>query len=73
YKDEGKSQAGTLIDIPIFVGKFSIISGFTIIEDDKMTKYVMLGMKFCKKYISCQRIKKKLALGCNYEQIMEDE
>ncbi|GJT09369.1 hypothetical protein Tco_0856411 [Tanacetum coccineum] len=35
-KDEGKSQAETLIDIPVFVGKFSIISGFTIIDDDEI-------------------------------------
>ncbi|GJZ03202.1 hypothetical protein Tco_0521163 [Tanacetum coccineum] len=62
-KDEGKSQAKTLIDIPVFVGKFSIISGFTIIDDDEMTNDVVLGMKFCKKYVSCQRNKKKLDLG----------
>ncbi|GKF31583.1 RNA-directed DNA polymerase, partial [Tanacetum coccineum] len=72
-KDEGKIQSGTLIDIPVFVGKFSIISGFTIIDDDKMTKDVVLGMEFCKKYVSCQGIKKELALGCNCEQFMEDK
>ncbi|GJV34675.1 hypothetical protein Tco_1395075 [Tanacetum coccineum] len=37
-KDEGKSHAGTLIDIPVFVECFSIISGFTVIDDDDMTK-----------------------------------
>ncbi|GJX90877.1 retrovirus-related pol polyprotein from transposon TNT 1-94 [Tanacetum coccineum] len=72
-KDEGKSHAGTLIDIPVFVGRFSIISGFTIIDDDDMTKDVVLGMKFCKKYASCQMIMKKFALGDKCEQIMEDE
>ncbi|GJR56165.1 hypothetical protein Tco_1406686 [Tanacetum coccineum] len=72
-QDEGKSHAGTLIDIPVFVGSFSIISGFTIIDDDDMTKDVVLGMKFCKKYASCQRIMKRFALGNNYERIMEDE
>ncbi|GJS22467.1 ribonuclease H-like domain-containing protein [Tanacetum coccineum] len=72
-KDEGKSRAGTLIDIPVFVGRFSIISGFTIIDDDDMTKDVVLGMKFCKKYLSCQMIMKKFALGDKCEQIMEDE
>ncbi|GJW18804.1 hypothetical protein Tco_0026240 [Tanacetum coccineum] len=72
-KDEGKSHAGTLIDIPVFVGSFSIISGFTIIDDDDMTKDVVLDMKFCKKYASCQRIMKRFALGNNYERIMEDE
>ncbi|GJT71671.1 retrovirus-related pol polyprotein from transposon TNT 1-94 [Tanacetum coccineum] len=44
-KDEGKSHAKTLIDIPVFVGSFSIISGFTIFADDDMTKDVVLGMK----------------------------
>ncbi|GJS13071.1 hypothetical protein Tco_0407543 [Tanacetum coccineum] len=72
-KDEGKSHAGTLIDIPVFVGSFSIISGFTIIDDDDMTKDVVLGMKFCKKYASCQMIMKKFALGDKCEQIMEGE
>ncbi|GJW10618.1 reverse transcriptase domain-containing protein, partial [Tanacetum coccineum] len=70
--DEGKSHAGTLIDIPVFVGSFSIISSFTIIDDDVMTKDVVLGMKFCKKYASCQRIMKRFALGNNCERIMED-
>ncbi|GJT62143.1 hypothetical protein Tco_1005676 [Tanacetum coccineum] len=37
--------------------------GFTIIDDDDMAKDVMLGMKFCKKYASCQTIVKKFALG----------
>ncbi|GJX51329.1 retrovirus-related pol polyprotein from transposon TNT 1-94 [Tanacetum coccineum] len=72
-KDEGKSHAGTLIDIPVFVKRFSIILGFTIIEDDDMTKDVVLGMKFCKKYASCQMIMKKFALGDKCEQIMEDK
>ncbi|GJV37000.1 ribonuclease H-like domain-containing protein [Tanacetum coccineum] len=71
-KDEGKSHSGTLIDIPVFVGSFSIISGFTIIDDDDITKYVMLGMKFCKKYASCQMIMKKFTLGDKHERIMED-
>ncbi|GJS14989.1 hypothetical protein Tco_0409461 [Tanacetum coccineum] len=52
-KDEKKSHAETLIDIPVFVGNFSIITGFTIIDYDDITKEVVLGMKFCKKYASC--------------------
>ncbi|GJT38118.1 hypothetical protein Tco_0937983 [Tanacetum coccineum] len=72
-KDEGKSHAGTLIDIPVFVRSFSIITGFTIIDGDDITKYVVLGMKFCKKYASCQRIMKKFALEDKCERIMEDE
>ncbi|GKA17577.1 ribonuclease H-like domain-containing protein [Tanacetum coccineum] len=72
-KDEGKSHAGTLIDIPVFVEFFSIITGFTIIDGDDITQDVVLGMKFYKKYASCQMIMKKFALGDKYERIMEDE
>ncbi|GKE45319.1 RNA-directed DNA polymerase, eukaryota [Tanacetum coccineum] len=72
-KDEGKSHAGNLIDIPVFVGSFSIILGFTVIDDDDMTKDVVLGIKYCKKYASCQRIMKRFALENNCERIMEDE
>ncbi|GJT57481.1 ribonuclease H-like domain-containing protein [Tanacetum coccineum] len=49
-KDEGMSHAGTLIDIPVFVGSYSIVTSFTIIDGDDITKDVVLGMKFCKKY-----------------------
>ncbi|GJZ03063.1 RNA-directed DNA polymerase, eukaryota [Tanacetum coccineum] len=72
-KDEGNSHAGSLIDIPIFGGSFSIISGFTIIDDDDMTKDVMLGMKFYKKYASCQMIMKTFTLRDKCEQIMENK
>ncbi|GJU45755.1 hypothetical protein Tco_1203021 [Tanacetum coccineum] len=48
-------------------------ASFTIIDDDDMTKDVVLGMRFCKKYASCQRIMKKFALGNNCERIMEEE
>ncbi|GJX11533.1 hypothetical protein Tco_0201392 [Tanacetum coccineum] len=58
---EGKKPAGTLIDIPIFVGNFSIISGFSIIDGMDVTSGVMLGMPFCKKFISCQKIMEKFA------------
>ncbi|GKE74278.1 ribonuclease H-like domain-containing protein [Tanacetum coccineum] len=72
-KDEGKSHAGTLIDIPVFVRSFCIITGFTIIDGDDITKDVVLGMKFCKKYASCQMIMKKFALGDKCERIMDDK
>ncbi|GJS78445.1 ribonuclease H-like domain-containing protein [Tanacetum coccineum] len=72
-KEAWKSHARTLINIPVFVESFSIISGFTIIDDDDMTKDVVLGMKFCKKYASCKMIMKKFSLGDKCEQIMEDE
>ncbi|GJV05762.1 hypothetical protein Tco_1343418 [Tanacetum coccineum] len=45
-KDERESHAGTLIDIPVFVGSFSIISGFTIIDNDDMTKDVDLAENY---------------------------
>ncbi|GKD36216.1 ribonuclease H-like domain-containing protein [Tanacetum coccineum] len=72
-KDKRKSHARTLIDIPIFVGSFSIILGFTVIDDNDITKDVVLGMKFCKKYTSCQMIMKKFALGDKHERIMKVE
>ncbi|GJT87294.1 putative ribonuclease H-like domain-containing protein [Tanacetum coccineum] len=37
-------------------------ASFTIVDDDDMAKDVVLGMKFCKKYASCQMIMKKFAL-----------
>ncbi|GKC43568.1 ribonuclease H-like domain-containing protein [Tanacetum coccineum] len=68
-KDEGKSHAGTLINIPVFVRGFFIITGFTIIDGDDIIKDVVLGMKSCKKYTSCQMIMKKFAYGDKCEQI----
>ncbi|GKB50133.1 hypothetical protein Tco_0900886 [Tanacetum coccineum] len=52
---------------------FSVITSFTIIDGDDITKDVVLGMKFCKKYASCQMILKKFALGDKCERIMDDE
>ncbi|GJY96710.1 hypothetical protein Tco_0513620 [Tanacetum coccineum] len=46
---EGKNPTGTLNDIPIFVGIFSIILGFSITDDVDITSSVVLGMPFCKK------------------------
>nr|GEY64667.1 ribonuclease H-like domain-containing protein [Tanacetum cinerariifolium] len=71
-KDEGKIHAETLVDIPVFVRNFSIITGFTIIDGDDVTKDVVLGMKFCKKYTSCQMILKKFALRDKYERINDE-
>ncbi|GJY88612.1 hypothetical protein Tco_0503240 [Tanacetum coccineum] len=47
--------------------------GFTIIDGDDMTKDVVLGMKFCKKYASWKMIMKKFALEDKRERIMKDE
>ncbi|GJS39503.1 pyruvate dehydrogenase (acetyl-transferring) kinase, mitochondrial [Tanacetum coccineum] len=66
---EGKNLAGTLIDIPIFVGNFSIISGFSIIDDVNITSGVVLGMPFCKKFVSCQKIMERIAHGDEYERM----
>ncbi|GKD96309.1 putative reverse transcriptase domain-containing protein, partial [Tanacetum coccineum] len=65
-RHEGKSPTGTLIDIPVFVGKFSILTGFIIIDDDNVTRDVVLGMPFFMKYVSCQMIMKKFAHGDRY-------
>nr|GEV60660.1 hypothetical protein [Tanacetum cinerariifolium] len=70
-KDEVESHAGTLVDIPVFVKNFSIITGFIIIDDDDISKGVELGMPFCKKYLSCQLIMKKFAHGDEYERIKD--
>ncbi|GKB43761.1 hypothetical protein Tco_0888703 [Tanacetum coccineum] len=69
---EGKKLAGTLIDMPIFVGKFSIISGFSIIDDMDVTSGVVLGMPFCKKFASCQKIMEKFERRDECEQIEEE-
>ncbi|GKC96977.1 hypothetical protein Tco_1162419 [Tanacetum coccineum] len=44
---EGKNLVGTSIDIPLFVGKISIISGFSITDDVDITSGVVLGPR-CK-------------------------
>ncbi|GKC88409.1 hypothetical protein Tco_1149058, partial [Tanacetum coccineum] len=49
---EGKSPAGALIDILVFVGKFSILTGFIIIDDEDVTRDVALGIPFFMKYVS---------------------
>ncbi|GJZ73582.1 hypothetical protein Tco_0637728, partial [Tanacetum coccineum] len=53
---EGKNLAGTLIDKPIFVRNFSIILGFSIIDDMDIISDIVLGMPFYKKFVSCQKI-----------------
>ncbi|GJV71169.1 retrovirus-related pol polyprotein from transposon TNT 1-94 [Tanacetum coccineum] len=70
---EGKKLAGTLIDIPIFVGNFSSISGFSIIDDMDITSGVVLGMPFCKKFVPCQKIMERFAHGDECERIDDDE
>ncbi|GKC75128.1 hypothetical protein Tco_1125902 [Tanacetum coccineum] len=69
---EGKSPAGTLIDIPVFVGKFSILTGFIIIDDEDVTRDVVLGMPFFMKYVSCQMIMNKFAHEDKCEKIMDE-
>ncbi|GJW48900.1 putative reverse transcriptase domain-containing protein [Tanacetum coccineum] len=69
---EEKKLAGTLIDVPIFVGNFSIISGFTIIDDMDVTSGVVLGMPFCKRFVSCQKIMEKFARRDECKKIKEE-
>ncbi|GKC18221.1 DNA-directed DNA polymerase [Tanacetum coccineum] len=60
--------------ITLRVGEEKLVfKSFTIIEDDDMTKDIVLGMKFYKKYASCQMIMKKFALGDKCERIMENK
>ncbi|GJT39748.1 hypothetical protein Tco_0939613 [Tanacetum coccineum] len=47
--------------------------GLTIIEDDDVTKDVVLGMKFFKKYALCQMITKKFTFGDKCKRINDDE
>nr|GEU54146.1 hypothetical protein [Tanacetum cinerariifolium] len=68
----GKELARTLIDIHIFVGNFSIILGFTIIDDMNTTSGVVLGMPFCKKFVSCQKIMEKFACRDKCERLKEE-
>nr|GEW95644.1 hypothetical protein [Tanacetum cinerariifolium] len=53
---EGNNPAKTLIDIPVFVGKFSILASFIIIDDEDVTRDVVLGRTFFMKYVSCQMV-----------------
>ncbi|GJV54442.1 hypothetical protein Tco_1450183 [Tanacetum coccineum] len=68
---EGKSPAETLIDIPVSVGKVSILTGFTIIDDEDVTRDAAFGMPFFMKYVSCQMIMKKFAHGDKCERMDE--
>ncbi|GJZ15330.1 hypothetical protein Tco_0551007 [Tanacetum coccineum] len=68
---EGKSLAGALTDIPVFVGKFYILTGFIIIDDEDVTRDVALGMPFFMKYVSCQKIMKKFAHKDKCERMMD--
>nr|GEU72599.1 hypothetical protein [Tanacetum cinerariifolium] len=64
---EGKSPAETLIDIPVFIGKFYILAGFILIDDEDVTRDVVLGMPFFMKYVACQMVMKKFAHGDKFE------
>ncbi|GKE63490.1 putative reverse transcriptase domain-containing protein [Tanacetum coccineum] len=68
---KGKSLARTLIDIPVFVEKISILVGFIIIDDEDVTRDVVLGMPFFMKYVSCQMVMRKFSHGDECERIME--
>ncbi|GJW65987.1 ribonuclease H-like domain-containing protein [Tanacetum coccineum] len=68
---KGKSPAEALIDIPVFVGKFSILTGFIIVDNEDVTRDVALGKPFFMKYLSCQMIMKKFAHGDKCERMMD--
>nr|GEU84060.1 putative reverse transcriptase domain-containing protein [Tanacetum cinerariifolium] len=69
---EGKSPAETLIDIPVFVGKFSILVGFIIIDDEGVTRDVVLDMAFFIEYMSCQMVMNKFVRGDKCERINKE-
>ncbi|GKA85795.1 hypothetical protein Tco_0807449 [Tanacetum coccineum] len=69
---EGKSPAEALIDIPVFVGKFSILTSFIIIDDEDVTRDVALGMPFFMKYVSCQMVMKKFAHRDKWERMTDE-
>ncbi|GKC92530.1 hypothetical protein Tco_1157972, partial [Tanacetum coccineum] len=70
---EGKSPAETLIEVPVFVGKLSILAGLIIIDDEDITTDVALGMPFFMKYVSCQKIMMKFTHGEKCERMIDDE
>ncbi|GKD48985.1 hypothetical protein Tco_1277961 [Tanacetum coccineum] len=70
---KGKNPAETLIDIPIFVGKFSILAGFIIIDDKDVIRDGVLSRPFFMKYVSCQMIMKKFAHGDKCERMSEEK
>ncbi|GKB54898.1 retrotransposon protein [Tanacetum coccineum] len=47
--------------------------GFSIIDDTDITSGVLLGMPFCKKFVSCQRIMERFAYGDEYERMNDNE
>ncbi|GJX18673.1 hypothetical protein Tco_0221350 [Tanacetum coccineum] len=75
-KDEGDHKreriVGTLIDIPIFVREFSVVLGFTIIDNLDADNDVVLNMPFFKKYMTCQKVMEKFAHGDEYERIVDE-
>ncbi|GKE38400.1 hypothetical protein Tco_1461805 [Tanacetum coccineum] len=73
YAVSGMQHRSLFSETVPFPGRLQNFACFTIIDDDDMTKDVVLGMKFCKKYVTCQMIMKKFALEDECEQIMEDE
>ncbi|GJX29493.1 putative reverse transcriptase domain-containing protein [Tanacetum coccineum] len=46
--------------------------GFSIIDDMDITSGVVLGMPFCKKFVSCQKIMEKFAHGDECERMDEE-
>ncbi|GJU66298.1 hypothetical protein Tco_1252557 [Tanacetum coccineum] len=69
-------------DVPLILGrpflstahsKIDVFKSFTIIDSDDITKYVVLDMKFCKKYASCQMIMKNSHMRMSVSELMMNE
>ncbi|GKE06825.1 putative reverse transcriptase domain-containing protein [Tanacetum coccineum] len=52
---------------------FDLLYGFTIINDDDVTKEVVLGMPFFKKFVSCQKIMERFAHGDECKRMDDKE
>ncbi|GJT56843.1 ribonuclease H-like domain-containing protein [Tanacetum coccineum] len=76
-KDEGdhkgKRIAGTLIAIPIFVGQFSVVLGFTIIDNLDADNDVVLGKPYFKKYMTCQKVMEKSLIEMSTSELWMNE
>nr|GFB74288.1 hypothetical protein [Tanacetum cinerariifolium] len=69
---EGKNLARTLIDIPIFVGNFSIILGFSITDDVDITSGVVPACHFAKRFCHAKRLWRDSLTGMSASEWMNE-
>ncbi|GKD84965.1 hypothetical protein Tco_1356119, partial [Tanacetum coccineum] len=72
-----RNQGASIKTLEIQIGQMNKvlqergIGGFIIIDDEDVTRDVVLGMPFFIKYMSCQMVMKKFAHGDKCERMME--